>query len=171
MTACLFDCRGHVLIALMRIAIDEERVLPVAAATGSFVDVAEIDTGVTEYGQHIHERSRLMGGDEHDRCFVFAGGKRRFCSDDQKARDVVWLVFDMLIQRLHAVDFTGQFRSDCRGVGFISGVTHCSGRAGHRNQFSLRILLAQPSSTLAEDLRLGIDALDLIRLAVGQQRL
>ena len=42
MAACIVDRRGHVLITLMRIAIDEERVLPVAAAARSLVDVTEI---------------------------------------------------------------------------------------------------------------------------------
>ena len=48
MRVSLLDSSGHVRIAVMRIAIDKERVFPIAAATGSLVDMAEIDLGISK---------------------------------------------------------------------------------------------------------------------------
>ena len=93
----LLDGLDHRRVVTVRLAVDEERVLPVRPTARPLVDVAQVDLRVAEHAEHVHERAGLVRGDEHERGLVLPGhAGALLAADHQEARDVVGLVLDAL---------------------------------------------------------------------------
>ena len=68
-----FVNRGaHVLIILVRFAINKKRIFPVLATAGAFVDVTQVNATIPKYGEYVNQSARFMRRDEHQSGFVIA---------------------------------------------------------------------------------------------------
>src|SRR4051812_22271288 len=95
MLSRLLDRSLHPCIVDVSLCVDEEVILPVHLLAWTLLDIRQVHTVVSEYVQHFSERSGLVRRREHDRSFVVATSLCRFSTDDEEARDVVWVVFDV----------------------------------------------------------------------------
>jgi len=163
----------------MAFGIDEEGVVPVAAATGAFLDMGEVDGFVLEGLENVDEGARFIGGGEHDGGFVVAGAAGFLARDDDKACDVVGVVFDAWHDGVKAIELASHGGTDGGGFGhatfgedgarFVGDGLNGVAGAWRRDEFGARILRGDPVLALLEDFGLGVDFFHALGRGEGEE--
>ena len=100
-----------------------------------------------------------------------AGGRAGFLPDDEEAGGVGGAVLDEFFQQVETVHFRGERSAEGGGSmgGLIAGDLGGFGGGGNLDEFGVREIFLDPAAALAEDLRMGIEGLDLVAGDGGHQ--
>lgn len=142
----------------MAFEVDKEDVIPGAAAAGAAFDAGEIDARGFEGFEDMVESADFVFDGKGDGSLVIAAGGPGFTCDDEKARDVAGVVFDIAADDGEAVDFSGDFAGDGAGAGFFAHTNGGVDGAGDGDEFGVMEFGAEEPAALREGLGVGIDA-------------
>ena len=92
------------------------------------LDLGQIDSGIPEIGQEIHQRSRAVGETNENRCFVVAAGGIFKITDDKKTGPVVPLILDIGVEDRQGIHLGSHFGTDRSGFRILGRQLRCFGR-------------------------------------------
>ena len=113
------DGFGHLAIAHVAVAINEEEILPGLALAGAGLDFGHVDAEAAKGGEGTMQGAHLVHQADHQTGPVAAGGRSALAAQHEETRGVRGVVLNVVFQHAHVVFFGGQLARDRRGIFFL----------------------------------------------------